>query len=417
MSTTISRTARPLLGALLPVPRLEPDEGQLLATLQHVLDNEIEPRATTADSDGRYPTGSIDALRRTGILASALPRELGGLDASHRFSLEAQMRIASADSSVAQIFKVHDELVREILVYAPDGLAETLAARIVDRGSILGLAVAERGRKADDPLTTVALRQADGAVLIDGVKIYTTGAAEADLIAVWAFDPEAGAEDWMRGMQLNLVPRDTPGVHVHRDWDALGQRATDSGSVSFDGVRVDPALRANDPDRWPVLHSPVRYQAGFAAVLVGIGVAALATAVRFVATSSRPWPAAGVDEAVDDPLVSRLAGELGADLAAAHALTLATGDLLDAADRGELGRTEVAVPIYAAKAAASRAAVRASNEVFALMGTRSVQRVHGLDRFWRNARTLSLHDPVDWKHQEIGRHLLTGWDPPFGVYT
>ena len=50
------------------------------------------------------------------------------------------------------------------------------------------------------------------------------------------------------------------------------------------------------------------------------------------------------------------------------------------------------------------------------MGTRAVSRVHGFDRFWRNARTLSLHDPVDWKHAEIGRHVLTGWEPPPGIY-
>lgn len=51
------------------------------------------------------------------------------------------------------------------------------------------------------------------------------------------------------------------------------------------------------------------------------------------------------------------------------------------------------------------------------MGTRSASRSTGFDRWWRNARTLSLHDPVDWKHEEIGRHVLTGWDPPPGIYT
>jgi alkylation response protein AidB-like acyl-CoA dehydrogenase len=65
----------------------------------------------------------------------------------------------------------------------------------------------------------------------------------------------------------------------------------------------------------------------------------------------------------------------------------------------------------------TRAGLRAANEVFALMGTRSAGRAHGFDRWWRNARTLSLHDPIEWKHAEIGAHVLTGWDPPFGVYT
>jgi alkylation response protein AidB-like acyl-CoA dehydrogenase len=151
-------------------------------------------------------------------------------------------------------------------------------------------------------------------------------------------------------------------------------------------------------------------------VLIGLGVGALRAASHFVSIRSRPWPSAGVDNAADDPFVRRLCGELTADLAAAYALTLATGDLLDAHERGEIDRTTLAAPIYAAKAAASRAGVRATSEIFALMGTRSVARVDGFDRFWRNARTLSLHDPVDWKHSELGQHVLTGWDPPPGIY-
>lgn len=51
------------------------------------------------------------------------------------------------------------------------------------------------------------------------------------------------------------------------------------------------------------------------------------------------------------------------------------------------------------------------------MGTRPAARANGFDRFWRNARTLSMHDPLDWTHEEIGRHVLTGWDPPPGIYT
>jgi alkylation response protein AidB-like acyl-CoA dehydrogenase len=151
--------------------------------------------------------------------------------------------------------------------------------------------------------------------------------------------------------------------------------------------------------------------------MVGIGIGALNAAVTFVQEQSRPWGAAEVERAVDDPLIRRLAGELAADLAAAYELTLACGDGLDAFERGELTRAELAVPIYAAKSIATRAGMRATNDVYQLMGTRATKRTAGLDRYWRNARTLSLHDPVDWKNAEIGAHLLTGWETTPGVYT
>lgn len=419
MTSVETEALSQLLGAAFPLPELPADETAALVRLQHTLDAEIAPLAAEHDLAGRYPTRSIAALKRSGILHTALPVEYGGLGASHRLSLEAQVRIAAADPAVAQIFKVHDELVREIFVYCPDQLRPRLAERVRGEDAIIGLAVAEAGRKVDDPWRTVAMPQDDGSFVIDGAKIYATGAAEADLIAVWAFNPTVPGidENPLLGLQLNLVPPTTPGVGIPRDWDMLGQRATDSGSITFTGVRTDPALRASLPGKAPLPQNAVRYQAGFAAVLVGIGIGALRAAVGFVAERSRPWPSAGVDSAADDPLVRRLAGELVTGLAAAHAATLRTGGLLDAFERGELTRTELAVPIYAAKAAASAAAVRATSEIFALAGSSAARSANGFDRWWRDARTLSLHDPVDWKHAEIGAHVLTGWDPPPGIYT
>jgi alkylation response protein AidB-like acyl-CoA dehydrogenase len=408
----------PLLEKVLPPSGLSAAENLALVRLQQVIDEEIAPNAATHDRRGRYPTESIAALRRSGILATAVPRALGGPGFSQRFPLEVQVRLAAVDSAVAQIFKIHDELTREILVYAPPALQTALSEKILTGNTILGLAVAEPTRKVDDPWSTIAVPQPDGGFVIDGRKIYTTGAAEADYIAIWAFNPQAEGIDVhpLLGAQMNLVTPDTPGVVIHRDWDALGQRATDSGTVSFEHVKTDPALRASITGKAPLIHAPLRYIAGFAACLVGIGIGALRAAAPFVREKSRPWPSGGVDNAADDPYVRRLAGELAADLAAAYALTLSTGDLLDAFERGEIDRTALAIPIYAAKAVAGRAGLRAASEIYALMGTRATASGAGFDRYWRNARTLSLHDPAEWKFAELGRHVLTGWEPPPGIY-
>jgi alkylation response protein AidB-like acyl-CoA dehydrogenase len=406
-----------LLGAAFPRASFVEEEVRALVELQRALDEDIGPQAEENDARGRYPSAAVAALKRCGILKIAVPRGLGGIGASHRASLEAQVRIAAADPAIAQIFKIHDELTREIFVYCPPKLRPRLAQLILEENFILGLAVAENGRTADAPFTTIATPQPDGSFVVDGQKIYTTGAAEADLVAVWAFDPVAGATQPLLGFQLNLIPPDTPGVTIHRDWDNLGQRATDSGTITFAGVRTDPHLKGSLPGKAPLSQSPVRYQAGFAAVLVGVGVGALRAAVPFVREHSRPWGTAGVERAVDDPLIRRLAGELTADLAAAYTLTLACGDVLDAFERGELTRAELAVPIYAAKSVATRAGLRAANEIYQLMGTRATRRTYGFDRYWRNARTLSLHDPVDWKNAEIGAHVLAGWETTPGVFT
>jgi alkylation response protein AidB-like acyl-CoA dehydrogenase len=409
---------QPILRKAFPPNGLSARENAALATLDRIIEAEIAPQAAAHDQRGRYPTSAIAALKRSGVLKTAVPAAYGGPGFSTRFSLEAQVRLSIADSAVAQIFKIHDELAHEVFVYSPADFRPSLADKLLEENAILGLAVAESGRKVDDPLTTLAIAQPDGGFLVNGQKIYTTGAAEADYIVTWAFNPQADgvADNPLNGAQALLVPANTTGVTIHRDWDALGQRATDSGTVTFQDVKTAPDWTCSLPGKAPLPDASLRYQAGFAAVLVGLGVGALRAAIPFVTSKSRPWPSATVDNAADDPFVRRLTGELTADLAAAYALTLATGDLIDARERGEIDRTALAAPIYAAKAAASRAGVRAASEIFALMGTRSVARANGFDRFWRNARTVSLHDPVDWKHSELGQHVLTGWDPPPGIY-
>ena len=119
----------PLLGNAFPTPAFSDAERQALSRLQAVIDRDLAPAAAANDRGGRYPTASIAALKRSGILRAGLPPDTGGAGFPLRFSVEAQLRIAIADAGVAQLFKVHDELTRELFVYAPEALKPWLRRR------------------------------------------------------------------------------------------------------------------------------------------------------------------------------------------------------------------------------------------------------------------------------------------------
>jgi hypothetical protein len=57
-------------------------------------------------------------------------------------------------------------------------------------------------------------------------------------------------------------------------------------------------------------------------------------------------------------------------------------------------------------------ALRITNELFELGGTKSSFVEFNLDRHWRNARTHTLHDPIRWKTQYLGNYVLNGGRPP-----
>ncbi|NEK55882.1 SfnB family sulfur acquisition oxidoreductase, partial [Rhizobium leguminosarum] len=68
--------------------------------------------------------------------------------------------------------------------------------------------------------------------------------------------------------------------------------------------------------------------------------------------------------------------------------------------------------VAAAKVLTTEVALEASNTLFELAGTSSVQTGLNLDRHWRNARTHTLHDPVRWKYHVVGNYHLNGVTPP-----
>ena len=73
--------------------------------------------------------------------------------------------------------------------------------------------------------------------------------------------------------------------------------------------------------------------------------------------------------------------------------------------------------IAEAKVLTHRAAMEISSQFFELTGARATSQKLGLDRFWRNARVHTLHDPVDVKLRDIGRHALSGQVPEPGSYS
>jgi len=69
------------------------------------------------------------------------------------------------------------------------------------------------------------------------------------------------------------------------------------------------------------------------------------------------------------------------------------------------------------KVVSTDTALHVTSKIFEVTGARSTGSRYGFDRFWRNVRTHTLHDPVAYKRREVGAHYLTGQVPDFTLYT
>ena len=73
--------------------------------------------------------------------------------------------------------------------------------------------------------------------------------------------------------------------------------------------------------------------------------------------------------------------------------------------------------VASVKVVATDTALRVTSGVFEVTGARATAAKVGLDRYWRDVRTHTLHDPVAYKEEELGRFLLKGEVPEPSWYT
>jgi alkylation response protein AidB-like acyl-CoA dehydrogenase len=199
----------------------------------------------------------------------------------------------------------------------------------------------------------------------------------------------------------------------------VGQRATISGTTTFADVTLDPELLVDYAKAYEVPQQlGARAQLFHAAIEVGIAGGALRDARSYLREKARPSTEAvraGAATAADDPHVLHRFGRAATRVRAAEALLHDAARTLDAiglephdAQAAAAGSLAVA----GAKAFGSEVAVEVASDLFQLCGTSSTAAKYDLDRHWRNARTHSVHDPLDWKYHHIAAHALGDVLPP-----
>ncbi|GKT16730.1 SfnB family sulfur acquisition oxidoreductase [Acidovorax sp. SUPP2522] len=396
----------PALPAARPPHRIATDTEALAAAQRYAA--RIAPGAAQRDRERLLPWDALDDFVATGLWAITVPREYGGPGVSAGTLAEVTALVSAADGSIGQIPQNHFYALEVLRVGGTDAQKRFFYGRVL-AGDRFGNALAEIGHQ-DFQRRTRLVPDGDG-FRVQGRKFYCTGA----LYAHWIPTLVVAREDGRDVTYLAFVPRTDEGVRVTDDWDGFGQRVTGSGSVQFDDVRVEaewvvPFLASFER---PTTIGPLA-QILHAAIDLGLARGGLAATLPFVREHARPWIDARVERAADDPLLIQQVGDTAVRLRAAEALVRRAGRFVDAAqaDPTEQRVAEASIAVAEARALTTTASLDAGTRLFELGGTSATTGQKGLDRFWRNARTHTLHDPVRWKYHAIGNFHLNGRIPP-----
>jgi len=352
------------------------------------------------------------AIRDSGLLKMIIPQELGGIGGSWAELYKVIRIIARADSSLAQVFAFQFLMLASIRLYASERQWNALWRETADKNLWWGNAL--------NPLDTrtVAIPQGDH-YIFSGQKSFCSGATDSDRLIVSAIEQGTGH------FLVAAVPTARAGIHLNNDWDNIGQRQTDSGSAEFNHLRVEQQELIMNPGPLSSPFSSLRSlvaQLIFTNIYQGIAEGALAEAVKYTQQSSRVWSGSLANNIQQDPYTLLHYGEFWASLDASRVLADHAADLLDRAWLQDLSLSEeergkVALAVFSAKVNITRAGLDVTSRIFEVAGARATTAKLRLDRFWRNLRVYTLHDPVDYKLKDLGDWALNGNYPSASFYS
>jgi alkylation response protein AidB-like acyl-CoA dehydrogenase len=380
------------------------------------LAEEFSRTAAEVDDRGEYPEGNLSALHEAGFSAIAVPKDCGGLSEGRYRNAPALAKIianiASAESSTAQIWMVSQSVASGLL--GPGSplareAQEELAGEVL-RGARFCSAAAERVKPRFSYRTTAT--PVEGGMRISGVKRFATGVKGATYAIMPVLHSDFESIE-AGGLHHALLRLDAPGVTIVDDWDNMGQRATGSCSVELEDVFVPDQFHWAPPAEVPPhqdISGPAN-QVQFASILLGIGQGALDAVIPFV-QGMRPDPENPFDLTA---ITQWQIGQLYVALRGAEALVAEAAEAIasfDATTADARTRAAVSAAMMCAKTAATDASLEVCQKVHQFGGGRSTTRASGLDRYWRNARTLSTHDPQDVKKRHLGAWAVNGTHPP-----
>jgi alkylation response protein AidB-like acyl-CoA dehydrogenase len=392
------------------VQRVGPTDDALLARFASVFDR-LRATAAARERSRIHPFDDVKALRELGFGAIRLPPELGGSGASLRQVFLLLTELGAADSNLPQALRHHFFRVETLLLKRDTPQARRWLERVA-AGDLFGNATTEpHGAKLGE-IETRVLPEGDG-YRLNGKKIYCTG----NVYAQWV--PIAAVDEHGNPIQV-VVAADAPGVAIMDDWDGFGQRLTGTDTTSFTNVEVpaDNVLQFGVHDGH---HGAGFHQLVLVATLAGIGRAARDDLVTEVRRRKRIYYTGTGNLPRLDPIVQEAVGKIEATVRSAIATAdnaariledawqlWAGGGEFEAVDQAFIGAD---IAIAAAQVVVSHQVIEVTGRLFDCLGASSTLIPLGLDRHWRNARTVATHNSVLFKSRVIGDHVLNGTAP------
>ena len=380
-------------------------------TVAKELAKQFAQTAAERDKAGGNPKFERDLIRKSGLLSLSIPQQYGGQGADWKTIFQTVQTIAQVDSSLAHVYAFHHLLIATVQLFAQPEQYQQWFEQTAQQHLFWGNTL-----NPLDKRTTVQ-KVSENEFIFHGDKSFCSGSIDSDILLCSGFND---ADQLL----IAVIPTQREGISFLGDWNNMGQRQTDSGTSHFEQVKVykDELLLNPGPLSTPYSSlRPLIAQLIFVHLFLGVAEGAFEVARQSIQTQ-KAWSKSLAEQAIHDPYIQKHFAEFYVQLQSVRLLTEQAVEALQAAwNIGENLTTEqrgqVSIAIATAKIAATNSSLFVTQNIFQVLGARATTAQLNLDRFWRNVRTQTLHDPIDYKYQEVGEWVLTGKVPDPSFYS
>jgi acyl-CoA dehydrogenase len=374
------------------------DEQLALRELAHdFAAREIRPVAWKFDRDSTFPQQIIAQAWELGLMNVYIPERYGGIGLSSFAGVLIDEELAWGCSGIQTSVGCNGLATMPLLLAGSEGLKRRYLERLTAEPRLASFCLTEPDAGSDvSAMKTRAVRQHDKYV-ISGSKCFVTNGGYADFYTVYAkTDPQAGR----RGISCFIVPRDA-GVLVGKHEDKMGQRASNTATVTFPEVEVpaDHLIGDENAGFKIAMMTLDRMRPGVAAMAVGIARAAFEFAVSYAKERSQFGTPIATHQAIQFMIA-----DMATDIEAARLLAWKSAVLVDQGQRNTLLSSH-------AKRFAADAAMRVATDAVQVYGGYGFIKDYPVEKLMRDAKLMQLYEGTSQiQRLVIAREILASTD-------
>src|SRR5437879_6459141 len=212
-------------------------------TIRELVQDRVAPRAAEIDQTAEYPKDIERLFAENGILGIPFPEEYGGVSGSSVSICMGVEEIAKGDATCSLLLAVQALGSYPILLAGSEDQKHRLCPPLAAGEQMACYALSEPNSGSDAAAMKTTARRYGDEYVLNGSKIFITGASEASVMVAFArTDPEAGA----KGISAFVLEREQSPWKVEKLEHKLGIRGSPTGYVVFEDVKVPAANRLGD---------------------------------------------------------------------------------------------------------------------------------------------------------------------------